>query len=155
MAKLVVITVYGLQIQRRGRENEMVKNSVMTLGILFMLNPSLAVAAEFEAMCTDSNGEGMEIVWTRTTMQTIIPDGTGSPFSLTNIDESSVTLTSDLGNQITFKEDRAIYNGEVIPHKCSLKIVSTDLAQHNDLTSEDILSRIEDLERRVMALESE
>jgi len=116
-----------------------------------MLNPALAVAAEFEVTC---GRDSTEIVWTPMTTETVLNDGTNSPISLTALDDSIVVLTSDLGNQLVFKENRAIYNGVVEATDCMLKIISTDIAQSTDQNKEDLLRKIEDLERRVIALEN-
>lgn len=119
-----------------------------------MVSPAIADAAEFQVTCTDVPGGELSIFWTDSTTRVGDFDGSGSPFHLVAIDNSSVTLKNDLGTEVIFKGNQLVYMGMIESSNCDLTILST-ITNSNETTSiKDLRERIDELERRVTDLES-
>ena len=116
-----------------------------------MKNP--AFAAEFSVICSEVPTGELEIVWTNSIISIGDFDGQGSRYYLVHIDESSVTLRNGLGVSVVFRENQLIYDGAVETEKCDLSVLSTDIPSEDQFYDGNLLMRIENLERRILALE--
>lgn len=126
---------------------------MVSSGVLCFATVNSVHAAEFSVSCTDVPGGNLNIVWTNSTESIEDFDRSGSRYSLHKIDESSVAIRNGLGTTVIFQGNQFIYDGFVETDQCNLTITSTDMEIVSPSGIDELLSRIEELERRVSALE--
>lgn len=120
--------------------------------------PSSLTAAEWTASCTDS-GSPQKLVWTRETTESAL---FGVPVELKDINSETVTLQAmgygDPILQMSTQTEDVYVDGELSNRfKCQVSIGNIDsgISSSGAPSIEQLVRRIEALEKRILELESE